>query len=96
MKITSISGILAAFFFPLVVLGQTETYTVRAVRFNSNKSDEFSPVYYKNGIVFCSNMNRNLFLNYQTPEDKGLIKINFADTALRKSQSLFKESEDEV
>ncbi len=80
MKIKYISGILAAFIFPLVVLGQAETYSVRAARFNSNKGDEFSPVYYKNGIVFCSNMNRGLFLNYLTPEDKGLVKINFADT----------------
>jgi outer membrane protein OmpA-like peptidoglycan-associated protein len=80
MKIKYISGILTALLFPLVILGQQETYTVRAAKFNSNKGDEFSPVYYKKGIVFCSNMNRNLFLNYLTPEDKGLIKINFADT----------------
>jgi outer membrane protein OmpA-like peptidoglycan-associated protein len=81
MKIKYISGILTAFLFPLIVLGQTETYTVRAARFNSNKSDEFSPVYYKKGIVFCSNLNRSLFVNYLTPDNKGLIKINFADTA---------------
>jgi outer membrane protein OmpA-like peptidoglycan-associated protein len=81
MKIKYISGILAALLFPLVVLGQPETYTVTIARFNSNKSDEFSPVYYRNGIVFCSNSNRNLFANYLTPENKGLLKINFADTA---------------
>jgi len=84
MKIKYISGILAALLFPLVVFGQPETFTVKIARFNSNKSDEFSPVYYKNGIVFCSNMNRSLFINYLTPEDKGLIKINFADTATGK------------
>jgi outer membrane protein OmpA-like peptidoglycan-associated protein len=80
MKIKYISGILTLLLFPMVVLGQPETYTVRAARFNSNKGDEFSPVYYRNGIVFCSNMNRSLVINYLTPENKGLVKINFADT----------------
>ena len=91
MKIKYISIILTAFLFPLVVPGQTETYTVRAARFNSNKGDEFSPVYYRNGIVFCSNMNRSLVINYLTPENKGLVKINFADTVSGKV-SLFSKN----
>jgi outer membrane protein OmpA-like peptidoglycan-associated protein len=81
MKIKYISGILTALLFPLIVLGQPETYTVTIARFSSKISDEFSPVYYRNGIVFCSNNNRSLFANYLTPENKGLLKINFADTA---------------
>jgi outer membrane protein OmpA-like peptidoglycan-associated protein len=91
MKIKYIPVFLSGFLIPLVLSGQAETYTVKPARFNSNKSDEFSPVYYKNGIVFCSNMNRSLFVNYQTPENKGLIKINYADTVSGKV-SLFSKN----
>ena len=64
MKIQKTSGILIAFLLPLAVIGQSETYSVDYAKFNSRKSDEFSPVYYKNGLVFCSNRNRDLFKNY--------------------------------
>ncbi len=81
MKIKQVSGILVALFVPLIVLGQSETYSVNIARFSSPKNDEFSPVYYKNGIVFCSNRNISLFKNYLTSDNKGLLKINYADTA---------------
>jgi outer membrane protein OmpA-like peptidoglycan-associated protein len=80
MKIKQISGILITFFLPLIVMGQSETYTVDLAKFNSQKSDEFSPVYYKNGLVFCSNRTMSLFKNYLTSENKGLLKINYVDT----------------
>jgi outer membrane protein OmpA-like peptidoglycan-associated protein len=80
MKIQHIPGVLTVLFLPLIVAGQDETYSVNLARFNSKKSDEFSPVYYRNGIVFCSNRNQSLFMNYTTSENKGLLKINFVDT----------------
>jgi outer membrane protein OmpA-like peptidoglycan-associated protein len=80
MKRKHISGIVSALLFPLLVAGQSQTYTVDIAKFSSKKYDDFSPVYYKHGIVFCSNRNNSLFLNYLTPENKGLLKINFADT----------------
>ncbi len=80
MKRKYISGIMIALLFPLLVAGQSQTYTVDIAKFSSKKYDEFSPVYYKNGIVFCSNRNHGLILNYLTPDNKGLLKINFADT----------------
>ena len=64
---------------PSIILGQEETYTIRKAPFSSDKYDEFSPVYYRDGIVFCTNRNSN-FLNYSTAENKGLIKINYIDT----------------
>lgn len=91
MKIKQISVILTSLFLPLVVLGQSETYSVDIARFSSKKSDEFSPVYYKKGIVFCSNRNRRLFKNYLTSDDEGLLKINFADTVSGKVK-LFSKS----
>ncbi len=80
MKRKLISGILATFILQTLVLGQSETYSISIAPFSSNKYDEFSPVYYKNGIVFCTNRNRNLFLNYSTSENKGLLKINYIET----------------
>jgi outer membrane protein OmpA-like peptidoglycan-associated protein len=91
MKIKHISGVVIALLFPLLVAGQSETYTVNIAKFSTKKYDEFSPVYYRNGIVFCSNRNNSLFLNYLTPDDKGLLKINYADTITGKIR-LFSKS----
>ena len=60
-------------------MGQSETYTISLSKLSSDKYDEFSPVYYKNGLVFCSNRNQSLFMNYLTPDNKRLLKINYID-----------------
>jgi outer membrane protein OmpA-like peptidoglycan-associated protein len=91
MKRTHISVVVIALLFPLLVAGQSQTYTVNIAKFSTNKYDEFSPVYYRNGIVFCSNRNHSLFLNYLTPDDKSLLKINYADTVTAKAR-LFSKS----
>ena len=74
------AGILIASFLQSMVLGQSETYTIKKAPFSSEKYDEFSPVYYKNGIVFCTNRSSNKVLNYSTGQNKGLYKINYIDT----------------
>jgi hypothetical protein len=65
--------------FSQLIMGQTETYTVKKASFSSDKYDEFSPAYYKNGIVFCSNRNLGLS-NRSTSQNKGLFKIYYVDT----------------
>ena len=65
--------------FPNIILGQPETYTVKKASFSSDKYDEFSPVYYKNGIVFSSNRNLGLS-NHSNSQNKGLFKIYYVDT----------------
>lgn len=62
------------------ISGQPQTYTVNRASLSSDKYDEFSPVYYKNGIVFCTNRNKILFFNYSNSENKGQFKINYIDT----------------
>ena len=91
MNIRQISGILAALLLPLTATGQSETYSVNIAKFSSKKSDEFSPVYYKNGLVFCSNRKSDLIKNYSTSEDKGLLKIFFVDTLSGKVRLFSKE-----
>src|ERR1035437_2914629 len=66
-------------YFSRVDFGQSETYTVKKASFSSDRYDEFSPVFYKNGIVFCSNRNLSLS-NHSTSQNKGLFKIYYVDT----------------
>lgn len=62
-----------------LLLAQSETYTVKKAYFSSDKYDEFSPVFYNNGIVFCTNRNIG-FSNRSTAENKGLFKIYYTDS----------------
>jgi hypothetical protein len=75
--------ILIALFSP-IIFGQPQTYTVKKASFCSDKYDEFSPVFYKNGIVFSSNRNLSLS-NRTTSQNKGLFKIYYIDTTGRVS-----------
>ena len=75
---------LLVIFFSLLLLadiyGQKEAYTVELTSFSSDKYDEFAPAYFKNGLVFCTNRNSGLVLNYEASDDKRLFKMYFADT----------------
>lgn len=82
MKSKFLIYILLSFSLQQLMIGQPATYSVTKAPFSSDKYDEFSPVYYKNGIVFCTNRNNGL-TNYSTSEDKGLFKIEYIDTTGR-------------
>ncbi|PKQ60353.1 hypothetical protein BZG02_19785 [Labilibaculum filiforme] len=43
--------------------------------FSSEKDDEYSSAYYKEGLVFCSNRRTDLFVTFSTPEDKELFNM---------------------
>jgi hypothetical protein len=62
-------------------VAQTQTYTVTKAQFSSDKYDEFSPVFYRNGIVFTSNQGANTFINYSTPSGNGTGNIFYIDTS---------------
>jgi outer membrane protein OmpA-like peptidoglycan-associated protein len=68
--------------FPQFIYAQSDTYIINKAQFSSDKYDEFSPVYFNNGIVYCSNRNAGLS-SYSSGQDKGLFKIYFADTTGR-------------
>lgn len=59
---------------------QTDNYLVRKAPFSTQKYDEFSPVYYKKSIVFCSNRNPVKISGFSTPDKKGFFKIYSVDT----------------
>jgi outer membrane protein OmpA-like peptidoglycan-associated protein len=60
-------------------MAQQETYTVKKAPFSSDKYDEYSPVFYKNGIVFCTNSNSGIS-NYSNSKNEGLFKFVYIDT----------------
>ena len=71
------------------IICQTENYLIEKSPFSTDKYDEFSPVYYKNGIVFCSNQSLALPFNYSTGDNKSFFKIHFIDTAALKNKAEF-------
>lgn len=56
-------------FLSLNILAQD--YSISLLPFNTDNYDEFSPVYYRGDIVFCSNRKSSIFINY-TDEKKNL------------------------
>jgi outer membrane protein OmpA-like peptidoglycan-associated protein len=58
------------------IYAQADRYTVKVAPFSSRIHDEFSPVFYQGGIVFCSNQSNNTLVSYQD-EQNGLFKIFF-------------------
>ncbi|MBN2863450.1 MAG: PD40 domain-containing protein, partial [Bacteroidales bacterium] len=77
----------------MIVFAQTETYTIKRTAFSTEKFDEFSPVYYKNGIVFSTNNNSGKLVDYSSSQGSGVVNIHFADTTSGTQRSvLFSKS----
>ncbi|MGM0550351.1 MAG: PKD domain-containing protein [Bacteroidota bacterium] len=53
-----------------IINGIAQDFTIQLLPFNSKVYDEFAPVYYKNGVAFCSNRKNQVFVSYTT-EKKG-------------------------
>ncbi|MGM0530673.1 MAG: PKD domain-containing protein [Bacteroidota bacterium] len=52
-------------------------YSAEPAPFSSDQYDEYSPVFYRNGIVFCSNRPDDLFIKFLTKENKENFNIYF-------------------
>jgi outer membrane protein OmpA-like peptidoglycan-associated protein len=68
-------------------VAQTDTYTVTPAPFSSDEYDEYSPVYYKNGIVFCTNRNSGSLSDYSSSHGKASFNIYYIDTTRKVSWS---------
>ena len=53
---------------------QPQRFIVKPAPFSSRINDEFSPVFYKGGIVFCSNRSDNSLVSYKDEQNR-LFKI---------------------
>lgn len=73
-KIGNSSVILLFLCFFSEILAQNENFIVKRTSFSSSITDEFSPVFYRNGLVFCSSSGGKSLIGY-TDNQKGLFKI---------------------
>lgn len=72
---------------------QEATYTVIRTSFSTDNFDEYCPVYYRNGIVFCTNNNSGSLVTYSSAQGTGTVDINYIDTAgSAKRSRLFSKS----
>jgi hypothetical protein len=70
---------------PSFVYGQAENYFVKKAPLSSERFDEFCPVYYKNGLVFCSNRDPNFVNKYSNSQGSSFFKIFYIDTSENKT-----------
>jgi hypothetical protein len=57
-------------------MAQSDNYIVKPMPFSSRIYNEFSPVFYKGGIVFCSDQSGNSLISYKNNQNR-LFKIFF-------------------
>jgi len=84
--------LLLLFIFPFQWITGQLHYNVDKTIFSSNDYDEFSPVYFRDRIVYCSNFTDELFFTYQTKDKKGLFNIfsiSVNDTLWNKKPVIF-------
>ena len=68
--------LLISLFLKVELYAQTQRFIVKKAPFSSGINDEFSPVFYKEGIVFCSNLRDNSLISY-TDKQNRLFKIYY-------------------
>ncbi|MFO7658908.1 MAG: hypothetical protein R6W78_17745, partial [Bacteroidales bacterium] len=73
---------------------QSDGYDVTLAPFSTRTNDEFSPVYYNNGIVYCSTLKNNSLIVYKNQKDK-FFNIFYAelknDSGLKNTRLFAKE-----
>jgi len=72
----------------LEIHAQSKYYIVKLAPFSSGINDEFSPVFFKGGIVFCSNQRNNSLVGFKDRHN-GLYKIYYVS---KKENSGWKHS----
>ena len=70
MKYTSHILFVVAMLIHFNMLAQTKSYDISLAPFSTLTNDEFSPVYFKNGMVFCSNKKNNSLITYEDNQKK--------------------------
>ena len=64
--------------FHPVVHSQAQSYIVKKAPFSTKINDEFAPVFYENGIVFCSNQRDNSPVGFNSGPNR-LFKIYYIE-----------------
>jgi len=77
MKVRTSVSVFVLILAQCIVSAQQSPYSIRKTAFSTDGYDEFAPVFYRNGLVFCSD--RGQAVNSQ---GKAVVKMFYADTAL--------------
>jgi len=64
------AAILLLLLLGFILDGVAQDFTIQLLPMSTKAYDEFAPVYYKNGVAFCSNRKNQVFVSYTT-EKKG-------------------------
>jgi outer membrane protein OmpA-like peptidoglycan-associated protein len=70
--------LLITWFANTELFAQTQRFIVKEAPFSSRLNDEFSPVFYNGGIVFCSNQSGTSLIGYKNEQNR-LFKIFFVE-----------------
>jgi outer membrane protein OmpA-like peptidoglycan-associated protein len=62
--------LLLTWFAKAELRAQSQRFTVKPAPFSSSTNDEFSPVFYQEGIVFCSNQHNNSLISYKDEQNR--------------------------
>jgi hypothetical protein len=76
MKIRTSASVILLFLVLNTITAQQAPYNITKTTFSTDTYDEFAPVFYRNGLVFCSD--RGQAVNSQ---GKAVVKMFYADTA---------------
>jgi hypothetical protein len=71
-NIITIALLLLTVFLPVTA---QDIYKIEALPINSKLFDDFAPVYFENGIIFCSNRKSKVLVNYSSTDDERLIDL---------------------
>ena len=77
MKIRTSATVILLFLVLNAATGQQSPYNISKTTFSTDTYDEFAPVFYRSGLVFCSD--RGQAVNSQ---GKAVVKLFYADTAI--------------
>ncbi len=75
--------LLISFIFNTELNAQNQHFIVERAPFSTGMNDEFSPVFYKGGIVFCSNLRDNSLIGYKDKQTR-LFKIYYVSAKGKK------------
>lgn len=77
MRNTIYLVLIFSLFLTTVIVAQNQNFIVKVAPFSSRIYDEFSPVFYKGGIVFCSNLPDNSIVTFKD-ENNRLFKLFYS------------------
>ena len=69
-----------------------QRYRVEKTSFSSEKYDDYSPAYYEDGLVFCSNRKLDVMVVYTTSENKQGTSLWYLAMMARKPSRSFQRN----